>query len=62
MDTICNEYITGQRRWEGLERKRERQDRSGLDMHGGNIMRILGEGCRLLNCLGGGQNGCLLMR
>ena len=35
----------GQRRWDGLERKHERQDRGGLDMYGGKKMGILGGGC-----------------
>ena len=31
----------GQRRWDGLERKHERQDWGGMDMYGGKMMGII---------------------
>ena len=49
MDKIRNEYIrgTGQRRWDGLERKmRDTTDEVWTcRAYGGNMMGILGEGC-----------------
>ena len=38
MDKIRNEYIRGQHRWEGLERKHERQDWDSMVTYGGKMM------------------------
>ena len=51
-----------QRRWDGLERKHERQDWAGLDMYGGNMMSIQllrGDGCGGWNCPERGNGECL---
>ena len=40
----------GQHRWESLERKLERQDWDGMDIYGGKMMGILGEGCWGWSC------------
>ena len=34
-----------QHTWEGLEIKHERQDCGGMEIYGGKMMGILGEGC-----------------
>ena len=55
----------GQHRWESLERKHERRDWDGMDIFGGKIMGILGEGCWGWSCQergnGEGQTGGLWM-
>ena len=55
----------GQLRWDDLERKHERQDWSGIDMYGGKMLGILGEGCWGWSCQERGnwegQKGCLWM-
>ena len=35
----------GQHMWDGLKIKHVRQERVDIDMYGGNMMGILGEGC-----------------
>ena len=45
MDKIRMSTSEGQHRWDGLERKDERQHLSGMDKCGGQMMGILGEGC-----------------
>ena len=45
MEKIRNEYIRGTAQVGRFERKHERQDWGGMDMYGGKIMGILGEGC-----------------
>ena len=45
MDKIEMSTSEGQRRWDGLEEKHERQDLGGLNTYGGKMVVILREGC-----------------